>query len=183
MSNDDRPAMQIADNSIKRINHFKFQIAVPFRHINPNMPDNYKQAAARLEQQRRNLCKDEQLKTKYVEKIKRLREEGYIEPVPSNETVKPGRVWYLPHFSTKQNKFCVVYDGAAKFHERAINNEILSGTDLLVLLFNVITRFRMGRYVIIADLKECFFQIGIPPEQRDYFRILWYADDNIDSEI
>ena len=41
----------------------------------------------------------------------------------------------------------------------------------------------MGRYVIIADLKECFFQIGIPPEQRDYFRILWYANDNIDCEI
>ena len=41
----------------------------------------------------------------------------------------------------------------------------------------------MGRYEIIADLKECFFQIGIPPEQRDYFCILWYVDDNIDSEI
>ena len=41
----------------------------------------------------------------------------------------------------------------------------------------------MGRYAIIADLKECFFQIGIPPEQRDYFRILWYADDDIDSII
>ena len=41
----------------------------------------------------------------------------------------------------------------------------------------------MGRYAIIADLKECFFQIGIPPEQRDYFRILWYKDDNIQNEI
>ena len=37
----------------------------------------------------------------------------------------------------------------------------------------------MGRYAIIADLKACFFQIGITPEQRDYFRILWYKDDNI----
>jgi hypothetical protein len=32
-------------------------------------------------------------------------------------------------------------------------------------------------------LKECFFQIGIPPDQRDYFRILWYKDDDIESEI
>ena len=58
------------------------------------------------------------------------------------------------------------------FKKTTINNEILTGPDLLVPLLNVITRFRMGKYALIADLKECFFQIGIPPEQRDYFRIL-----------
>ena len=50
-------------------------------------------------------------------------------------------------------------------------------------MFDVITRFPMGRYAIIADVKECFFQIGILPEQREYFRILWYVDNNIASEI
>ena len=36
---------------------------------------------------------------------------------------------------------------------------------------------------MITDLKECFFQIGIPPEERDYFHIKCYADDNIDREL
>ena len=86
------------------------------------MPDNYDQAATRLDQQCRNLQKNEQLKMKYVEKIRRLEEQGYIETVPLNEIVKPGKVWYLPHFSTKQNKFRVIYDGAAEFLERVIND-------------------------------------------------------------
>ena len=41
----------------------------------------------------------------------------------------------------------------------------------------------MGKHTIIADLKECFFQIGIPPEQRDFFSILWYAEDDINHEL
>ena len=45
MSNDDRLAKKIVEESITRVNHFKFQIAVLFRHIQPNMPDNYNQAA------------------------------------------------------------------------------------------------------------------------------------------
>ena len=77
----------------------------------------------------------------------------------------------------------MVYNGAAEFQERTINNEILSGPDLLVLLFNVITRFRMGRYASIPALIECFFQTAMPPEQRDYFRIMWYVNDSIDSKI
>ena len=57
VSNDDRLAMEIVERTIQCVNHYKFQIAVPFRHINPNMPDNYQQAASRINQQRRTLCK------------------------------------------------------------------------------------------------------------------------------
>ena len=35
----------------------------------------------------------------------------------------------------------------------------------------------------MADLEECFFQIGIPEEQRDLFRILWFKDDKIGGEV
>ena len=83
----------------------------------------------------------------------------------------------------KQEKFCVVYDGSAEFEHHSINSEIFPGHYLLVTLFDVITRFRMGKYAIIGDLKECFFQIGIPPQQRDFFCILWYAEDDINREL
>ena len=83
----------------------------------------------------------------------------------------------------QQEKFRVVYDGSAKFEQHLINAEFFSSPDLLVPLFDVITRFRMGKYAIIADLKECFFQIGIPPEQRDFFRIVGYVEDDFNREL
>ena len=102
-------------------------------------------------------CNNAEVKNKYIEKIKRLKDEGYIERVPSDDPLIPGKVWFSPHFSTRQDKFRVVYDGSAEFHNRSINAEILPDPDLLVLLFDIITRFRMGKYVIIAVLKECFY--------------------------
>ena len=36
---------------------------------------------------------------------------------------------------------------------------------------------------MITNLKECFFQIGILPEQRDLFHIFWFVDDDIEKAI
>ena len=54
----------------------------------------------------------------------------------------------------------MVYDGSAEFEQQSVNVEIFAGPDLLVPLFDVITRFRMGKYAIIADLKECSFLLN-----------------------
>ena len=74
-------------------------------------------------------------------------------------------------------------DKSTEFRGRSINQETLTRPDLLELLLYVITHFHLRQYVVIADLRECFFQIGILPEQRDLFHILWYADDNLEKEI
>ena len=68
VSNDDRVAMEIVERTIKRIDQYKFQIAVSFRHINPNMQNNFVQAEARLYRQRRVLCKNSDARSKYMEK-------------------------------------------------------------------------------------------------------------------
>ena len=81
ISNDDRVAMEIVECMIKCVDQYKFQIAMPFRHINPNMQNNRQHAELRLYQQRRMLCKNAEVKSKYIEKIKCLKDEGYIECV------------------------------------------------------------------------------------------------------
>ena len=77
LSNDDRVAMEIVELTIKRVDQFKFQIAVPFRHMNPNMPYNFVQAESCIFRQWRILSKNSDAMQKYVEKTKRLRDEGY----------------------------------------------------------------------------------------------------------
>ena len=48
LSNDEHVAMEIMECTIKGVDQYKFQIAVPFRHLSPNMPDNFVQAESRL---------------------------------------------------------------------------------------------------------------------------------------
>ena len=33
----------------------------------------------------------------------------------------------------------------------------------------------------MADLSKCFFQIAMPEEQRDLFRIIWFKDNNLNG--
>ena len=62
-----------------------------------------------------------------------------------------------------------MYDGKAEFHEKCVNDVIMSGPDLLNPLLHVLTRFRLGQYALMADVTKCFFQTGLPVEQRDLF--------------
>ena len=63
--------------------------------------------------------------------LMRLKTQGYIEKVDTEETATSGNMWYLPHFATQQSKFCIVYDGSAEFRRCLINQETLMGADLL----------------------------------------------------
>ena len=56
---------------------------------------------------------------------------------------------------------------------------MLSGKNLLNNLVEVLIRFRQGKYACVADLTKCFFQVGIPREQQDLFRIVWFKDNDV----
>ena len=43
----------------------------------------------------------------------------------------------------------------------------------------ILARFRLEKFGVMADVTKCFFQIGVPAEQRDLFCILWFDKNNI----
>ena len=55
-----------------------------------------------------------------------------------NELSTGQPTWYLPFFITKQDKPCVVYDGAAKVGGTCLNQAVLAGPNLLNNLIEVL---------------------------------------------
>ena len=39
--------------------------------------------------------------------------------------------------------------------------------------------FRLSGYACVADGSKCFFQVRIPGDQKDWFRIVWYKNDDL----
>ena len=39
----------------------------------------------------------------------------------------------------------------------------------------------MGRYACTADLSKCFFQVAMPENQRDLFRLISYRNNDFDE--
>ena len=157
----------------------RYEMPVPLKECIKTLPNNYGLAAKRVAVLRQSMLKRPQLREALLNSMQELKKHEYILPVADAELLcKP--VNYLPYFLTNQNKPRVVYDGSAAWKGRCINDSIHSGPDLLNKLSHVLARFRVGKYALMADLSKCFFQILLPRDQRDLFRILWFSNDGIE---
>ena len=67
----------------------------------------------------------------------------------------------------------MVFDGAFKFNETCLNENLLKGLDLLNNLFSVLLKFQSGRYALTTDIKQMFHQVKIIPSHRDALKFLW----------
>ena len=69
----------------------------------------------------------------------------------------------------------MVFDDSAKFkNEKSLNYTLDAEPYLLLLLFNLLLRFRTGKIGPIADIKQAFLQIDVAPEYRDFMWFMWF---------
>ena len=136
------------------------------------MPNNFNYALKRTALLRRQALKNPKIKSTLIETFDKLISAGWWASVGS--TLIKSSCWYLPFFVTKRKKPRVVFDGAASYKGFLLNDAAYPGLNLLNGLVEVLTRFRLGKYTCMADLSKYFFQIFMPVDQRDPFRLTWY---------
>ena len=67
---------------------------------------------------------------------------------------------------------------ASKFRGISLNDNLLTGPDLLQNLIGIIFRFREQRVAITADIEAMFLQVKVPPEDCKVLRFLWRDNPN-----
>ena len=142
------------------------------------LPDNYENALKRTLALRTKAMRNPDL---YVlnDTFTELIAVGWMEPVGTCPVEIP--VSYLPFFVTRTDKPRVVYDGVAMINGMSLNQIVLAGENLLNNLVEVLIRFRLGSYACVADVSKCFFQVGIPNDQQNLFRIVWFKNNDLDK--
>ncbi|XP_011304741.1 uncharacterized protein [Fopius arisanus] len=87
--------------------------------------------------------------------------------------------YYLPHHavikeSSATTKVRVVFDASAKTSTGILlNDTLLVGPTIQNTIFEQILRFRTHHYVSTADIEKMYRQILIPPEDRQFQKVLW----------
>lgn len=85
---------------------------------------------------------------------------------------------YIPHHSVlninKPGKACVVFDTLAKFRNKSLNDNILSGVDLLSSLISVLLKFRKRRYAVVVDVEKMLYQIRV--NNKHINALLFYGE-------
>lgn len=97
-----------------------------------------------------------------------------------------GCVWYIPHqgvyHPNKPGKIRVVFDCSAKYEGTALNDHLLTGTDLTNGLTGVLCRFRKHPIAIMCDVEKMFHRFHVIKEDRDYLRFMCLENGDTGTE-
>ena len=180
MSVDDRKALKIVEDSIC-FKEGHYQIPIPWKDCEDIIPNNRFMAERRLEHLSKKLSKDKLLKDSYVHFMNSLIADGYAKKISEDEENRIA--CYLPHHSVanqkKPDKVRIVFDCAAKYNGKSLNDRVLQGPDLTNSLIGVLCRFRQEEIAIVADIEAMYHQVRVDPKDIGALRFLWYPDGDI----
>ena len=147
--------------------------------IEPIEMDNNKQVALtrfhRLERslETRNLTLD--YNKELGEMVKNFTE-------PASESCQSAKSYFMPHHPVVRmdkdtTKLRVVFDASSHAAgTKSLNDNLFKGI-VKWDLFDVLLRFRFGKYAMIADIEKAFLQIEVDPDDRNAFKF-WWRDES-----
>ena len=187
LSNQDRKWMKLVQSSCTMSSDGHYEIGLPLRQADRNLPNNLELAKRRLEGLKRKLLRDSLLQEHYVATMTDMISKGYVERAPEQDPVqKYGKTWYLPHHGVyhpqKPHKVRVVFDGAASFKGTSLNESLLQGPDLTNPLIDVLLQFRWAPVCFTADIEAMFHQVRVPERDRDFLRFLWWEGGDMTKQ-
>ena len=129
------------------------------------------------------MLSDKVFAQEYAEFMNNLIDKGYAVEVSPSDLSKREGVWYMAHHAVRhphKDNIRVVFDCAAKYLSRSLNQELLSGPDLTNSIVGVLMRFRSEKVAFMADIEKMFYQVKVPTHQQSFLRFLWWPNSNVD---
>ena len=106
-------------------------------------------------------------------------EKGFVRILKQEEleATKLERQWYVPHHPVENpnepGKVRRVCNAPSKFRGISLNDNLLTGPDLLQNLIGIFFTFREQNIAVTADIEAMFLQVKVPPEDCEMLRFLW----------
>ena len=183
---DETRAMENFEKNIKR-NENRYVARLPWKEEEIELPSNYGLCLGRLKSTLNNLQRNHKQLEVYDNIIKEQLAKNFIEEVDENLPSKGKVIHYLPHHAVTKDSpttpLRIVFDCSAKCGKNlSLNDNLLSGPNMVPELTKVLMRFRTDRYAISSDISKAFLNVQLHPKDRDATRFLW-SDDPYDKNF
>ena len=187
MSQENREFLRKAKEGIHHREDLHYELPLPFREQDVQLPNNRPQAAQRLIGLKKKLESNDKYRADYVDFMTGIIDKGYARKIDSEDlATQKGKVWYLPHHgvyhSKKPSSIHVVFDCSARYLGESLNDHLLQGPDLTSKLTGVLTRFREERVAFMADIEKMFYQVKVKKADQDFLRFLWWHNGILTKE-
>ena len=173
------------ESTIQRNSDGRYSVSFPWKseRIMWNTYESY--ALSRLFQALKKLLSLGLLK-EYDKILKGYITNDFSEKENNIETTNRCRI--LPHhpvvkLDRTSTKVRIVLDGSARSNmdDLSLNDCMYEGSNFLPNLIGVLTRFRMNKVAMTADIEKAFLQIELNESNRDAVRYYWFEEDLSDN--
>ena len=184
---EDKIAERIVRPTVKKVNG-RYLCKMPFRTRPQDIPNNRTLAETRMKYLCRKLQRDDTVKGAYVKCMEGYIRDGYAKKVSDSEMKNDGQygVPYVPHHAVtnpkKPGKVRVVFDCAAKYAGKSLNDHLYTGPDIVNSLLGDLFRFRQEPVAIVGDVEMMYLRIKVYPEDEKFLRILWWTGGDLDKQ-
>jgi len=174
-SEEDLKWKEIMDKSTKldEENHYEIDLPLKFTKLPHNREQIYNMFLSLL----RKLEKNQSHFTEYKDFMNMMLVNGYAEKVPIEEL--KNEAWYLPHHSVYhpvKEKIRIVFNCSKRCNGISLNDCLYTGPNMANNLLGVLLRFRQRCVAFMGDITKMFYQVKVPPKQRNYLRFFWIDD-------
>lgn len=156
----------------------RFVVKLPLKPTFSQLGDSKSMALDKLLRMEKRFEKDPQLHKEYVAFMTDYLKLGHMEKLDNRHSLGNTTAFYFPHHAVLRpgnntTKLRTVFNGSASTSSGvSLNDVLMTGPSLQQDIFNILLRFRFHRYVITADIKKMFRQIGVY-DDRLMQLILW----------
>ena len=176
-SKEDDRAISILDATTRKIED-RYEVSQLWRAEDVVLPNNIFAVIPRLQALERKLERQPDVAQAYQETITQYVTDGHARKLTEEEAKSPnGRRWFLPHHAVlnpnKPGKVRVVFDAAAAYRGTSLNDQLLSGPDLLQSLPGVLLRFRERAVAVSGDIRQMYHQIRMAEVDQPATSFLW----------
>ncbi|XP_057366955.1 uncharacterized protein LOC130687814 [Daphnia carinata] len=169
LSPDNQRAMALVKGKTRKL-AVGYEVPIIWREGEPGLPNNRAMAVNRFQSLLRRFQHQPQLERDYEAAMQKTLDQGYASRVEDPADAK----YFLAHHGVyKGTKLRVVFDAAASFTGKALNDAIIGGPALQPALAAVITRFRQEECAWASDIKAMFSRLRLSAEDARFFCFLW----------
>ena len=179
----DRIAEKIVDKGLKKLD-IGYETPLTWLEGEPTFENNRKLAEHRWQDLKERFKRDPDFEADYRAAIKKYVDEGYASRV-KEEDLYSNNQYYLPHhgvykkvYGKKKKKLRVVFDAAAKWKKKCLNDGMRQGRKLQNDLAKVLIRFQLGEIAFAADVTAMYSRIRLRPQDARFHRFLWQEKDS-----
>lgn len=186
LNEDEKRALDIVETGIRQL-EIGYECPLTWKEGEPNLENNRKMAEKAAESNYWRFLKNPEYEEACMKALQKTLDSGYARKLKPEEIDNPPQQYYLIPFgvykkSSKEKKLRMVFNSAAKYKGKSLNDSLLAGPALQNPLPSVLTKFREGAIAFTSDVEAMFSRIRMNEKDRAFHRFIFKTSKSKELE-